>query len=193
MKLAREGRPRVLPFYYRKVRNRRSNISARRRGLRLLSAALAFTLLGAAGCDRGDHPGQVGSLAPDFTIHDQRQTVSLDQYRGKVVVLNFWASWCPPCLEEFPSLQQLQQQVPGVVVLAVSFDTDADAYRQYVSDNHLDNMVITLDLSQKSNLAYGTTRPPETYIIDTQGRIRRKFIGAQDWTSPEIENYLKNL
>jgi hypothetical protein len=53
--------------------------------------------------------------------------------------------------------------------------------------------VIALDLSQKSNLAYGTTRPPETYVIDAKGRIRRKFIGAQDWTSPEIENYLRNL
>ncbi len=109
------------------------------------------------------------------------------------MVLNFWASWCPPCLEEFPSLMQLQKQVPNVVVLAVSFDTDADAYRQYVADNHLGNMVIALDLSQKSNLAFGTTRPPETYIIDPKGRIRRKFIGAQDWTSPEIENYLRNL
>jgi peroxiredoxin len=88
---------------------------------------------------------------------------------------------------------QLQQQMPNVVVLAVSFDTDADAYRQYVADNHLGNMVIALDLSQKSNLAFGTTRPPETYIIDGQGRIRRKFIGAQDWTSPEVLEYLRRL
>jgi cytochrome c biogenesis protein CcmG, thiol:disulfide interchange protein DsbE len=155
--------------------------------------ALALLVLAGTGCDRGDHPAQVGMIAPDFAIQDQGQTVSLAEYRGKTVVLNFWASWCPPCLEEFPSLMQLQQQVPNVVVLAVSFDTDADAYRQYVADNHLRDMVIALDLSQKSNLAFGTTRPPETYIIDTQGRIRRKFIGAQDWTSPEIENYLRNL
>jgi cytochrome c biogenesis protein CcmG, thiol:disulfide interchange protein DsbE len=151
-------------------------------------AAVAWT-----GCDRGGYPAQVGMTAPDFTINDGGQTVRLDQYRGKTVVLNFWASWCPPCLEEFPSLMQLQQQLPNVVVLAVSFDTDADAYHRYLIDNHLANMVIALDLSQKSNLAFGTTRPPETYIIDAQGRIRRKFIGAQDWTSPEIENYLRNL
>ena len=132
-------------------------------------------------------------IAPDFTIHDTGQTVSLDRYRGKTVVLNFWASWCPPCLEEFPSLMQLQQQVPNVVVLAVSFDTDDAAYRQYVADNHLDHMVLVRDDTQKSNLAFGTTRPPETYIIDAQGRIRRKFIGAQNWTSPEIESYLRNL
>jgi cytochrome c biogenesis protein CcmG/thiol:disulfide interchange protein DsbE len=155
---------------------------------------VTLCVLGAAGCDRGSHPAQVGALAPDFTLRDdQGKTVTLDQYRGKTVVLNFWASWCPPCLEEFPSLMQLERQVPGVVVLAVSFDTDADAYRQYVADNHLGNMVVALDLSQKSNLAYGTTRPPETYVIDSQGRIRRKFIGAQDWSSPEIENYLRNL
>lgn len=163
------------------------------RATRAVTVALAFALLGAGGCDRGARPAQVGEVAPDFTVHDQAQTVSLDQYRGKTVVLNFWASWCPPCLEEFPSLEQLQQQVPGVVVLAVSFDTDADAYRQYLADNHLANMVIALDLSQRSNLAYGTTRPPETYIIDPSGHIRRKFIGAQDWTSNEIENYLRNL
>lgn len=159
-----------------------------------LGAALAGVMgAGAIGCDRGDHPAQVGMIAPDFTIHDDGQSVRLDQYRGKTVVLNFWASWCPPCLEEFPSLMQLEERVPNVVVLAVSFDTDDEAYRQYVTENHLDDMVVVRDATQKSNLAFGTTRPPETYIIDGQGRIRRKFIGAQDWTSPEIENYLRNL
>jgi len=180
-------------FYYRKVSC--LNIGFRRCGWKSLFVALVLPALGAlgTGCDRGDHPAQVGMIAPNFTVHDEAQTVSLDRYRGKTVVLNFWASWCPPCLEEFPSLMQLPQQVPNVVVLAVSFDTDAEAYRQYVADNHLRNMVLALDLSQKSNLAFGTTRPPETYIIDAQGRIRRKFIGPQDWTSPEIENYLRNL
>jgi cytochrome c biogenesis protein CcmG/thiol:disulfide interchange protein DsbE len=145
------------------------------------------------GCDRGDHPTQVGAMAPDFTIHDAGQTVSLDRYRGKTVVLNFWASWCIYCIEEFPSLMQLERQVPNVVVLAVSFDTDDAAYRQYVTDNRLDHMVLVRDDTQKSNLAFGTTRPPETYIIDARGRIRRKFIGPQDWANPEIQNYLRNL
>ena len=167
-------------------------IRARRRA-GALASILALALAGAIGCDRGDHPAQVGALAPDFTVHDSGRTVSLNSYRGKTVVLNFWASWCPPCLEELPTLMQIQQQVPGVVVLAISFDTDADAYHQFLTDNHVSDMVVALDLSQKSNLAYGTTRPPETYIIDPTGRIRRKFIGAQDWTSPEIENYLRNL
>lgn len=147
------------------------------------------------GCDRTLHPAQVGEHAPPIVIHDGAQTVSLRDYQhqGKVVVLNFWASWCPPCLEEFPSLIDLQRRMPNVVVLAVSFDTDANAYQQYIVDNHIAGITTILDLSQQSNNAFDTTRPPETYIIDTHGVIRRKFIGAQDWTTPEIMNYLSNL
>jgi cytochrome c biogenesis protein CcmG, thiol:disulfide interchange protein DsbE len=154
--------------------------------------ALASTLLFYSGCDRGAHPAQVSKSAPDFTITDGAKTIRLSDYRGKIVVLNFWASWCAPCLEEFPSLISLQKQMPQIVVLSVDFDDDINAYRQYIIDNHIDLLTIH-DESQKSNLAYGTTRPPETYIIDKQGRICRKFIGAQDWTNPEITNYLKNL
>lgn len=157
-----------------------------------LEAWVFLALLLGTGCDRGSHPGQIGQPAPDFTVNDPGKTVKLDQYKGKVVVLNFWASWCPPCLEEFPSLIALQKQMPGIVVLAVSFDTDPQAYRDYVRENHIDLNTV-LDRSQKSNLAYGTTRPPETYIIDRDGVIRRKFIGAQDWTNPEIVDYLKRL
>jgi len=126
-------------------------------------------------------------------IQNGPQTVSLSDYRGKTVVLNFWASWCPPCIEEFPSLMDLQRRMPNIVVLAVSFDTDASAYRQYLIDNHITGITTAVDLSQQSNQAFDTTRPPETYVIDAHGVIRRKFIGAQDFTSPEILNYLKNL
>ncbi len=146
----------------------------------------------ATGCDRGAHPVQVGRAAPAIHMQDGARAVSLDQYRGRVVVLNFWASWCPPCLEEFPSLAALQQQMPGVVVLAVSFDTDPSAYREYLVDNHIGVRTL-LDTSQQSNRAFGTTRPPETFVLDRQGLVRRKFIGPQDWTSPEIVSYLKQL
>lgn len=153
----------------------------------LLAAALL------SGCDRGDHPSQLSQKAPDFTIHDGTTTLRLDQYRGHVVVLNFWASWCGPCLEEFPSLIQLQQRLPGITVLAVSFDQDPVAYHQYVRTYHLDAIHPILDTSQTSNLAFGTSRPPETYIIDRQGIIRRKFIGPQDWNTPEIVEYISRL
>lgn len=158
------------------------------------SAALVGCLvLAAAGCNRGNYPAQVGEHAPNFTIHDGTETVSLDQYRGKTVVLNFWASWCTYCAAEWPSLEQLQQKFPNVVVLAVAFDSDPADYQQYIVDYRLHNMTVVLDPTDKSNLAFGTTRPPESYIIDKRGVIRRKFIGAQDWNTPEIQAYLRSL
>ena len=154
-----------------------------------LTAILFFVI---AGCDRGSLPLQVAKPAPDFTIVDGSKTIHLSDYRGKTVVLNFWASWCAPCLEELPSLISLQQQMPQVIVLAVDFDDPEENYRQFLIDNHVSLLTIH-DESQQSNHAFGTTRPPETYIIDGQGKIRRKFIGPQDWTNPEIINYLKNI
>lgn len=90
-------------------------------------------------------------------------------------------------------MEQLQQRVPNVVVLAVAFDTTPGDYRQYLADNNLHNMTVINDTANQSSNAFDTTRPPETYIIDTHGIIRRKFIGPQDWTNPEILNYLRNL
>lgn len=164
--------------------------------IRTIPKRAAFVLslaLVATGCNRGGFPNQVGTAAPNFTIQDGAQTVSLDQFRGKTVVLNFWASWCSYCAAEWPSLEQLQQQVPNLAVIAVAFDSDPEDYRQYVINNRLHNMTVVLDRTQQSNLAFGTTRPPETYIIDKRGIIRRKFIGAQDWNTPEIQDYLRSL
>ncbi len=150
-------------------------------------------MLAVAGCGRGSRPEQVGTLAPDFTIHDGRRTLSLHDYRGQVVVLNFWATWCPPCVEEMPSLGRMQRQLADqVTVLAISTDEDGDAYRQFLSDRHIDLITIR-DGEQKSNQLYGTVRFPETYIIDRKGVIRRKLIGAVDWTKPEMERYLTGL
>ena len=151
-----------------------------------------LSLLLGAGCDRGDHPKQIGKPAPDFTLVDGRQTLQLSSYRGKVVVLNFWATWCPPCIEEIPSLNQLQRQMPQLVVLGVSMDEDADAYRQFLTEHQIDFMTIR-DPARRINALYGTKRFPESYVIDRNGQIRRKFISAQDWTSPEIMNYLSHL
>jgi len=152
---------------------------------------LVLALL-SSGCDRGSRPAQVATAAPDFTITDGNRTIHLRDFRGKTVLLNFWASWCPPCIEELPSLNALQQQMPQLVVLGVNFNDDRAAYEQFLKDHRVAFLTIH-DETQKSNLAFGTTRPPESYIIDPHGVIRRKFIGPQDWTSPEILNYLENL
>ena len=155
----------------------------------ILAALLALT----AGCDRGSHPRQTGRVAPDFTVIDGNRSIRLADYQGKIVVLNFWASWCTYCAAEWPSLEQLQQKIPNLVVLAVAFDSNPSDYRQYVNDYQLHNMTVVLDPADKSNLAFGTTRPPESYVIDRSGIIRRKFVGAQDWSNPEILEYLRRL
>jgi cytochrome c biogenesis protein CcmG, thiol:disulfide interchange protein DsbE len=145
-----------------------------------------------AGCDRGAHPSQLGKSAPDFSVNDGHSQIHLADYRGKIVVLNFWATWCTPCVQELPSLLVLQRALPQVVVLAVSVDDDDAAYRKFLVDHHVD-LVSVRDAQQISNVRYNTVQYPETYIIDRQGIIRRKFIGAQDWTNPEIVSYLKQL
>jgi thiol-disulfide isomerase/thioredoxin len=163
---------------------------------RLLRARLSITVLvllvAAIGCDRTDHPEQLGRRAPEFAINDGQRSIDLSHYRGRVVVLNFWASWCAPCLEELPTLEALQQQLPGVQILAVSTDDDPAAYQRFLVDHGVTLLTIR-DAAQHSNSLYGTFRYPETYVIDKSGIIRRKFIGPQDWTSPEIVNYLKKL
>jgi hypothetical protein len=78
-------------------------------------------------------------------------------------------------------------------VVAVAFDSEPADYSQYVVDYRLHNMTVVLDKTNESNRAFGTTRPPESYIIDKNGMIRRKFIGPQDWSTPEIQDYLRYL
>ncbi len=144
------------------------------------------------GCDRGDHPGNIGKPAPEFVMSDGQQTVDLAKLRGRVVVLNLWATWCAPCVEELPSLLALQQKMPGLTVVGVSTDQDDAVYRRFLA-KHQVTLLTVRDADQKVNALYGTALIPETYIIDQHGVLRRKFIGAQDWTGSEIVDYLKKL
>jgi thiol-disulfide isomerase/thioredoxin len=157
-----------------------------------MAAAALLAAMGATGCDRGDHPEQLGTRAPVFTLNDGQHAVDLSKLRGHVVVLNFWASWCAPCIEELPSLEELQRELPQVEVVAVSTDEDAVAYQRFLTE-HSVSLLTVRDADQRSNAMYGTFRFPETYVIDKSGIIRRKFIGPQEWTSPEIVGYLKKL
>jgi cytochrome c biogenesis protein CcmG/thiol:disulfide interchange protein DsbE len=149
-------------------------------------------LLLAVGCDRGNHPQNIGRLAPEFAISDGVHSVDLNKLRGRVVLVNLWASWCAPCVDELPSLLALQHEMPGVTVVAVSMDQDEDAYRTFLARNHVDLLTIR-DPDARINALYGTVQIPETYAIDRNGILRRKFVSAQDWTSPEIIDYLKRL
>jgi cytochrome c biogenesis protein CcmG, thiol:disulfide interchange protein DsbE len=160
---------------------------------RLASSLVVLGMVLLAGCN-GSHPPRIGNAAPDFTITDSQRTVSLSQLRGKPVLLNFWATWCPPCVQEMPSLVQLQKLVGDkVTILAVSEDADDAAYKQFIRDHNVDLLTVRDNGSSKANEVYGTFKFPETFVIDSNGKIVRKFIGATDWTSPDIVEYLKKL
>jgi len=112
----------------------------------------------------------------------------------KIIVLNFWATWCPPCVEEMPSLGAMQSQLQdyGVQVLAVSIDEDGAAYHRFLQEHNIRFLTVR-DPGQSSSALYGTRGWPETYIIDRRGIVRRKFIGPINWTDPEVIKYLQTL
>ncbi|HEV2729346.1 MAG TPA: TlpA disulfide reductase family protein, partial [Terriglobales bacterium] len=138
--------------------------------MRRSSILVAFLTGLLTGCYSGSRPPHIGNPAPEFAVQDADRKVSLNDLRGKVVVLNFWATWCAPCVEEMPSLVQMQQKLKskGVDVLAVSVDVDEGAYRKFLKDHNIDLLVVR-DPEQKSNNLYGTLKFPETYIIDRSG------------------------
>lgn len=154
-------------------------------------AAVLFVALLGTGCYSGSRPRHIGDLAPDFSLQDSDRKVALSQFRGQVLVLNFWATWCPPCIEELPSLMDLQQRErdKGVVVLGVSIDEDGDAYHRFLKQNGV-NFLTIRDPEQKVSSIYGTTGWPETYIIDRQGIVRRKIVGPANWNSQELIEFL---
>ncbi|MGI4826599.1 MAG: TlpA family protein disulfide reductase [Janthinobacterium lividum] len=167
-------------------------LSWRASGWRVGGAVTMAAAMLATGCDRGDHPGQIDRIAPQFSLNDGEHAVDLHSLRGHVVLLNFWATWCAPCIQEMPSLEALQQALPQVKIVAVATDEDAEAYHAFLERQAIPLLTV-FDASQSSNTLYGTFRFPESYVIDKQGMIRRKYIGPQDWTSPEIVNSLRKL
>jgi cytochrome c biogenesis protein CcmG, thiol:disulfide interchange protein DsbE len=136
-----------------------------------------------------------GKSAEDIhlTLPDGQST-TLAKYQGKVVILNFWATWCPPCVEETPALIQLQQRIAprNGVVLGVSVDEDESAYRTFLQQHGI-NYPTSRDATKKSALDYGTVMYPETYVIDRHGKILRKIIGPQDWNSSEMLAYFDSI
>lgn len=159
---------------------------------RFLPFILLVPLAFAPGCDRGAHPAQTGRVAPDFTVSDGLTTVHLASYRGRVVLLNFWATWCPPCVQEMPGLVELHHERPDLAILAVSIDEDPDAYANFLIRRHVD-LITVRDPTEKAAHLYHSEGWPETYIIDRNGIIRRKIVGDPDWSNPEIRAYLNSL
>ncbi len=164
--------------------------SPRVRGLAL--AVLFSAGLALSGCARSARPGQ---RAPDFKVRTERgQIRTLVSYRGRVLVLNFWASWCPPCIAETQSLEQLHQALRGqpVSILAISQDQSRRAYRNFLRAEKV-NFTTARDPGARIPRRYGTVKIPETYIIAPDGRVARKIVSAYDWSKPKMIRYLKGL
>ncbi len=138
---------------------------------------------------------QPGDRAPEFDIvDDQGIGVSLRNYEGKIVLLNFWATWCAPCVREIPSLNRIYKRFEdkGFVVLAVSVDENKDQYREFLADADVAFPTVR-DPQRTVSGRYGTAKYPESYLIDRGGRVLRKYVGAEDWLRPEIVNYIRSL
>lgn len=164
---------------------------------RWMYAVLLLAFFVAAGCTKEvEKPAAEGNYAPDFTLKDLNgQEVQLSSLKGKVVLVNFWATWCPPCREEIPSMMKLNQAMQGkpFQMLAISIDEggkeDVERYfkKQGVS------LPTLLDTDGKVSKRYGTTGVPETFVLNSKGLIVKKVIGPMDWGSPQVVAALDEL
>jgi peroxiredoxin len=170
-------------------------MASRDTGFKVLLLALVAVFLGAFLWDSDQAAPSLGDRLPAFDLTDERGArIRLADFAGKVVVVNFWATWCPPCIEEMPSLDQFQRTFAGkgVEVIAISLDEDEKAYRDFLAQRNLKIRTVR-DPSKKVAMLYGTFKYPESYIADRQGRLVRKIVGPADWMDPRIQSLIAGL
>ena len=126
--------------------------------------------------------------APDFALSDiDGQTHRLSDYRGQVLVVNFWATWCPPCREEMPSMDRASQTLAadGIQMLAVNVGEDEDTIFQFTA-NYPVGFPLLMDRDSKVAEAWPIRGLPTTFVVDPQGRIAYRAIGGRDWDQAEL-------
>ncbi|MCE5309833.1 MAG: TlpA family protein disulfide reductase [Acidobacteriales bacterium] len=162
----------------------------------LLVMGVLFVALGYVVVDAfRDKVVDVGDKAPDFQITaDNGRVLSRSGFGGRLLVLNFWATWCPPCIEEMPSLDQFQRRfaASGVVVAGVSVDTNERTYHEFLRKANVSFLTVR-DPEARISSSYGTFKYPETYVIDSQGKVVRKIIGPADWMDAKMVSYIQSL
>jgi peroxiredoxin len=164
------------------------------RGVRVLAGTVLVGLLlvGGLAWMRGRTP----SLAPDFAVVDlSGKTVRLSALRGRVVVVNVWATWCPPCREEMPSMERLYRQLagPDFELLAVSEDEGGlEGVRRFAKDMGV-TFPVLWDPERQVGSRFGVWGYPETFIIDRNGYVVERVIGPRAWDSPQQVDALRAL
>ncbi len=163
------------------------------KALRAGILVLTIALVGVLANTLRDRLVVAGDSAPGFEVTtDSGRKISVGNFGGKVLVLNFWATWCPPCISELPSLNAMAQELKGsgVVVLGISVDKDKAAYERFLKKVKL-NFETSRDPGADISAEYGTFKYPETYIINTDGKVLEKFIADRDWMDPAILTRLR--
>ena len=164
-------------------------------GIILLSALLVIVFA----VNRQEAPrskAMVGLSAPELVLHDESgKKYTLSDLKGSVVFLNFWATWCPPCREEMPSIQNLYRQLKdqkGFRMITILYRDDYEKAKKFMSDNHYEFPVL-MDNRERTADSYGVTGVPETYLVDKKGVLRERVIGPAEWSSPQVVSLISGL
>ncbi len=179
-------------------RGRRAKGARGRWARRALAMGVAVGSVAWAGCADRARGVEVGERAPAFSAPDlSGRQVSLDDYRGQVVLVNIWATWCGPCRVEMPSIRALYDRYrdAGLTVLAVSIDEGPgykEKVREFVDELSLD-FPILLDPESRVTRTFRTIGVPETFVLDREGRIVKRVIGAADWDSQANRALIEEL
>lgn len=157
--------------------------------------ALVFMMLLSAAITPLVFPDE-GKVAPIFELRDlDGKKVSLSEFRGKVVLLNFWATWCAPCRAEMPSFENLYRNFKGkgLVVIGVSVDNSDRTVKSFVREKGITFPILLDEKKEVSFDDYGVIGLPVTFLIDRKGNIVEKFFGERQWDSEEIKERIKRL
>jgi peroxiredoxin len=152
----------------------------------LFLPVIIFLLAGLA-LAMGENPNmgggpEIGKIAADFTLDDlSGKEIQLSDYRGKTIFLNFWASWCPPCREEMPSIQKLHERLDGKDFMILAVALDKGDVKPFVQQG---NYSFTVLVDPRGMVAekYQIVGIPTTFIIDEKGMIKQRFVGSRDWS-----------
>ena len=167
----------------------------------IISITAIVLLAGAAvffvSCAEKKTAPERGNAAPRLDIRDIRsgQAINIDQLKGKVVFVNFWASWCMPCKEEMPSIEALYKDMlknDKFLMVTILYKDDERTASDYMRANGY-TFPLYADNNGSSAKQYGVTGVPETYLIDKKGSLRKRIIGPADWNSSEAKAYINAM